>query len=124
MVSLQQTAFIPERQLYEFDILNDAVVVGFAQLRLKGSKAPGMPKGFESHVYYEIKPDYRGRGYATAALAQLLKFAASRGLKTIIATVSNDNTPSIKVIEANGGQLLVKASTASGELVLKYQIPT
>ena len=124
-VRLQQKSFSSERQIYDYDILDaSGKMVGMAQLRLKGSKSLGMPDGFDSHIYYEVDPKERGKGYATAALKKLLKIAENNGLKTIIATVNSDNEASKTVVERCGGDLIAKGQTAGGQEVLKYELDT
>jgi predicted acetyltransferase len=81
-----------------------------------------MPEGFESHVYYEVEPQYRGKGYATEALRALLEEAKKHKIETVIATVNEDNAASIKVIEKCGGKLITRGITSKGEPVLKYQL--
>lgn len=111
------------RQVSTYDIVNEAdEPVGLAQLRAIASMSSEMPEGFESHIYYEIKPDYRGKGYATDALSQLILEAGKNEIKPLIATVSASNSASIKVIEKNGGRLLQKGTTTNGKEVLKYSI--
>lgn len=122
MTSIRQRTYNPERQLYEYDILESAGgIVGFAQLRLIPSKSLDMPEGFESNIYYETNPDYQGKGHAMAALKLILKEASDKGLPQIIATVNADNAASKKVIEKCGGSLEAESRTAGGKKVLKYQ---
>lgn len=122
---LRQKSFNPERQVYEYDILNpDGEKVGMAQLRLIPSKSAEMPKGFESHVYYEVDPKHRNKGYATEALKDLIREAKNYKLKELIATVDAGNPASIKVIEKCGGELLASGLTLSRKPVHKYLIKT
>lgn len=58
------------------------------------------------HIGYHIAPGYRGRGYANDMLAQAIKHARSDlGIESILLTCAEDNIPSRRVIEANGGVL-------------------
>lgn len=122
---LQQRSFNSERKIYEYDILDsEGNKVGMAQLRLIPSKSAEMPKGFESHVYYEVDPEHRGKGYATEALKALLKEAKNHEINAAIATVNADNLASIKVIEKCGGTLSAKGETTKGIQVIKYELKT
>jgi predicted acetyltransferase len=122
---LREKSFNSERQLYEYEILNsEGESVGMAQLRLIPSKSPEMPEGFESHIYYEVSPAHRDKGYATQALKALIQEAKDHGLNQLVATVNSNNIPSIKVIEKCGGKLLGNAETKRGQSVLKYQLAT
>src|SRR5437763_497674 len=92
LLMLRQRYFNKERHLYEYDILDPkGVVVGLAQLRTVPTKSAEMPVGFESHVYYEVRPEYQGRGYATTALRALVEIAKSLKVEPIIATVNAAN---------------------------------
>ena len=61
------------------------------------------------HVGYSVVPWKRRRGYATRALHLLLPYARAEGLPYIELTTDADNLPSQRVIEANGGTLVVRA---------------
>lgn len=125
MTRLSQTEFDNERQVYTFDIVSGSgEPVGMAQLRLKPSKGTDMPDGFESHIYYEVSEKHRGKGYATAALKELIKTAAKHNVNPLIATVNYSNAASITVIKKCGGRLADEAMTAKGQKVQKYYIQT
>lgn len=75
------------------------------------------------HVGYDIRPSERGRGYGTLLLALTLEEAASRGIERVRVTSDDDNVPSWRVIERNGGVLDDKGlSEESGKLVRRYWI--
>ncbi len=76
-----------------------------------------LPEGFESHIYYEIKEECRGHGYATKVLELLLVEAKKIALDKVLLSVSENNPASIKVIEKNGGVL-----AKTGEDYLLYEI--
>jgi predicted acetyltransferase len=57
------------------------------------------------HIGYAVRPSARRRGYATEALAQMLRIAAEHGIDPALVTCDDDNVASRKVIEANGGVL-------------------
>lgn len=119
--TIRQKTFDPERQLFEFEIIGPTKeVIGMAQLRLKASRSPEMPKGFDSNIYYEIAETHRRQGYATDALRAILKESARHGLNSLTATVNSDNAASIKVLEKCGAKLEAKGKTSKGVEVLKY----
>ena len=57
------------------------------------------------HIGYGVLPPHRRRGYATGILRQSLIIARSIGIDRVLVTCDDDNTGSIKTIEACGGQL-------------------
>lgn len=65
-----------------------------------------LPDHCLGHIGYSIVPWKRRRGYATAALAQVLDEARKVGLDSVQLTTDMRNEPSQKVILANGGHLL------------------
>jgi predicted acetyltransferase len=69
-----------------------------------------LPEYCLGHIGYGVVPWKRRRGYATAALAQILPEAKLVGLAHVDLTTDLDNIASQKVIAANGG-FLVKEFT-------------
>lgn len=55
------------------------------------------------HCGYYVRPEYRGKGYATEIMAALKEEARRRGMKKILLTANYDNFASIEVIMHNGG---------------------
>lgn len=51
-------------------------------------------------IGYAIVPEYRRRGYARAAVGQLITYAADHGARVVRASVSPDNVASLAVIRA------------------------
>ena len=80
--------------------------VGFIQIRHRPSHSQEVPPDFASHVYYQIKPEYRDRGYGKKILQLGLAEAKKIGLEEIIITCYDDSIASKKIIEANGGVLI------------------
>lgn len=64
-----------------------------------------LPPTCLGHIGYSVVPWKRRRGYASAALAEILKDVPSRGLDYVDITTDLDNIGSQKVIAANGGVL-------------------
>ena len=53
-------------------------------------------------VGYQVLPERRRRGYARAALAELIAFAAERGARTVRASIAPGNEPSLALAESFG----------------------
>lgn len=83
----------------------DGAFCGSASLRWV-SGTSDLPDYCLGHIGYSIVPWKRRRGYATAALAQVLDEARKVGLDSVQLTTDMRNEPSQKVILANGGHLL------------------
>jgi len=62
-----------------------------------------LPPHVSGHVGYAVVPWKRRQGHATRALSLLLPIARARGLRRLLITCDEDNHPSLRVIEANGG---------------------
>lgn len=95
--------------------------IGFTQIRHRPSHSQDVPTDFASHIYYEIKPEYRNRGYGKKILELGLKEVRKIGLKEIVITCYDDNTASKKIIGANG-RVLVDSCVIKNEQqkFLKY----
>ncbi len=65
-----------------------------------------LPPHVLGHIGYSVVPWKRLRGYATAAVAQLLADARAEGLSEVEVTTDHDNIGSRRVIEKNGGVLV------------------
>lgn len=57
------------------------------------------------HIGYSVRPSARRRGLATQALRQALDRARDLGLDRVLVTCNDDNVPSARTIERNGGVL-------------------
>ena len=75
----------------------------------KGSNA--LPPYCLGHIGYAVVPWKRRNGYATQALALLLKEAPAQGLTYVEITTDPENEISQRVILANGGVLVEKFVT-------------
>ena len=53
-------------------------------------------------IGYAIEPEFRRRGYATAAASKLIRRAEERGIRHVIACSSPGNEPSLAVIRGLG----------------------
>lgn len=63
-----------------------------------------LPPHVLGHIGYAVVPWKRGRGYATRALALMLREARREGLEEVMVTTEPENLASRRVIEANGGR--------------------
>ncbi|MEU6221563.1 GNAT family N-acetyltransferase [Streptomyces sp. NPDC047022] len=74
----------------------DGLVVG-------GMGFHGPPAEGHAEIGFDLHPDARGRGYATEALSALAHWALRQdGVDTVLATTTQDNTPSQGVMERAG----------------------
>ncbi len=105
-----------------FELQEGDEILGMLQLRHTPSKSSILPAGFESHIYYEINPQYRNKGNGTKILGLGLVEAKKIGLQEVIVTCTKDNIASQKIIETNKGELLDKQVNDEGVLVYKYRI--
>jgi predicted acetyltransferase len=71
-----------------------------------GNPVPDLPSHVLGHVGYTILPDHAGNGYASAALAAVLREARTIGLPFVKITCDADNTASRRIIEKNGGRFI------------------
>lgn len=94
-----------------FWIVEDGSYLGAIELRHVLT-----PVMFEAvgHVGYNIRPTARGRGIASWALKAVLPHAHSIGLPRVLLTCDEQNLPSARTIEKNGGVLEDVRSTELG----------
>jgi len=57
------------------------------------------------HIGYHVVPRLRRRGHGTRMLAAAIRFCRPRGMRELLITCDEGNTPSRRVIEANCGVL-------------------
>jgi predicted acetyltransferase len=84
-----------------------------------------LPPMWLGHIGYYVVPWKQRRGYATAALAQMLPEAQERRLPHIDVVTTPDNIASQRVILANGGVLIEqfqRLSANGGGTALRYRI--
>ncbi|WP_353185354.1 GNAT family N-acetyltransferase [Bosea sp. (in: a-proteobacteria)] len=71
-----------------------------------GRPVPALPEHVLGHIGYAILPAFAGHGYASAALAAMLRVARDAGLAQVEITCDEANAASRRVIEKNGGRLI------------------
>lgn len=84
-------------------LMDGPVPVGYGKIRHQLTEKLRQAGG---NVGYAIDPLYRGKGYGTCLMRELVKTAGERGIKEILATVEKNNYPSKKAIEKCGGKLI------------------
>lgn len=84
-----------------------------------------LPPTCLGHIGYSVVPWKRRRGYATAALREMLVTFAAEGLRYAEITTDPENVASRRVIEANGGVLVeqfARPASLGGTPGLRYRI--
>ena len=101
--------------------LDDGEFCGIINLRyMPGTDA--LPDYVSGHIGYAVVPWKRRRGYATRALALILPVAREVGLRRIEITCDDDNEPSRRVIERNGGVLIGTRPEPDAKTKLVFRI--
>ena len=91
--------YVPQTTLF---IWRDMEIIGEAKIRHYLTEALKTGSG---HIGYWLAPEYRGKGYGTEALRQVLEYA-----ENIIPEdeyylrADSDNTASLRIMEKNGGR--------------------
>lgn len=62
-------------------------------------------ENYGGQLGYGVRPSARRRGYASAALGQMLQEARGRGMERVLLVCAEDNLGSRRTIEAHGGVL-------------------
>lgn len=70
---------------------------------------------FGGHIGYTIRPSKRGKGYGNKILELGLEKAKEIGLENVLLTCDVSNTPSVKIIEKNGGKFKDKLEQPDGK---------
>ncbi len=122
MITLHHTTTSGDLPTETFTIMFGGQKVGECQLRHRPRKSDNLPDGFENHIYYEIDPEFQGKGYAKEALRLILDEARKIHLAEVILSVAETNIPSQKVMESQGAELLEKAQAKDGTWQRKYKI--
>lgn len=85
-----------------FWLMEEGIPIGIGKIRHSLTERS---RAFGGNIGYAISSEYRGRGYGSLLLKELLKKADEMGLDEKILTVEKYNYASKKVIEHNGGRL-------------------
>ena len=71
---------------------------------------------------YTIEPEYRHRGYATAAATELIRRAEERGIRHFVACSTPDNEPSLAIIRGLGFKQTGEAMDDEDGLELVFEL--
>lgn len=86
-----------------FWLFKENVPIGIGKIR---HKLTDSSRKFGGNIGYAISREYRGHGYATFFLKELIKEAKLLNIKEIILTVEKYNYASKNVIEKNNGTII------------------
>lgn len=100
-------------------IVNGDTYAGDLELRHQLNDAL---KRFGGHIGYKIRPTLRQQGYGKIICKLGLLEARRLGITDILVTCDDDNIPSQKIIEANGGILKDRINNRRGVLTRRYWI--
>ena len=113
----RQVPRLPSRTFW----LDDGEFCGMTNLRFV-ARSDLLPDYVSGHIGYAVVPWKRRRGYATRGLALMLPVAREAGLSRIEITCDEDNEPSRRVIEKNGGMLTGTRPERGGHRKLVFRI--
>ena len=77
---------------------------------------------FGGHIGYCVRPACRQRGFASEMLRQGLVIARAQGIDRVLVTCDENNLPSARVIERNGGVLEDVRTDPNGQPTRRYWI--
>jgi len=87
-----------------------------------GVNAKQIPEAVE--FGYTIEPDYRRRGYGTAAATELMRRAEERGIRHFVLCTQPDNAPSLRIIRGLGFTQTGEAMDEEDGLELVFELET
>jgi len=100
--------------------MDDERIIGTIRYRIN---IPAEHAEVLGNIGYELSPSFRGHGLGKAMLGHLLGQLKNENVEQVIITISKHNTPSIRVVESNGGKLVGEIfSSESNEYLNKYEI--
>lgn len=75
------------------------------------------------HIGYAVAKRFRRKGLATEMVRQAIEFCQGLGMKSIMVTCADDNTPSWKIVEKFGGKLQDRVwDEEDNEMIRRYWI--
>ncbi len=94
-------------------------------IRIRHNISTPILENFCGHIGYDVAPSYRNLGYATLMLGLALKEASRLAIDKVLISADEDNFPSRKVIERNGGMLdAIVYSTEFESNIARYWVHT
>lgn len=99
-------------------LIDEGRYIGTLQIR----KAPTSsdPRIPPNHIYYDVRPSQRKKGYGTAILKLGIDCAREIGLRELVITCEKGNVASRTIIERSGA-ILEDEITVGGKKILKYR---
>jgi predicted acetyltransferase len=82
--------------------VNDATFLGRISFR---HELNDFLRNVGGHIGFAVRPSFRNLGLASQMLSRVLKTERALALKEVLVTCFEDNVPSRKIIEKNGGLL-------------------
>lgn len=118
----REVARLPGYRLW----ISDGDFCGMINLRWQKGTTE-LPPHVLGHIGYTVVPWKQRRGYATQALALMLREARREGLDHVIISTDPDNIASQRVIEANGGvdrEVFIRPAEYGHSPGVRYRVPT
>jgi predicted acetyltransferase len=101
---------------------DDGQLIGFCQVRHKPSHNPDLPETAASHIYYEVDPAFRGRGFGKALFGLALNRAKYLGINPVRVSVLEADAVSRHIIEDWSCQLVLECVCRQGERYRIYEM--
>lgn len=95
-----------------FAIVVDGVAVGTISLSQVSEDRRS------ARIGYWVATEYRGKGYAGAAFAEVLRLAASRGIQKVAARIEAGNRPSLRMWRRHGAKEAAQEDRVQVEIEL------
>ncbi len=106
--------------IFNFAIINPTnELSGFVEANTDFENVDGLSKG-DANISYGLYPNYRGKGYATAAVNLILKFLKEKGLRRAIIRVNPENEGSLKIPQRLGFEKSEEILTNKGDKLVVF----
>lgn len=94
-------------------------------IRIRHNISTPILEKYCGHIGYDVAPSFRNLGHGTLMLGLALKLANQLSIDTVLISADEDNFPSRKVIERNGGILdTIVYSTEFESNIARYWVRT
>lgn len=118
--TMPQPGMVPQTQYW---VVEGKQFLGRVNVRHHLNAVLSAPGG-GGHIGYLIRPSVRRVGIGGVVLAQALEKARELGLDEVVLSCNNENIPSWKIIEKNGGVLQGVYELSPGVFERRYLINT